>query len=215
MSTEDNLELLASLDRKGANLRRRAGLVAWVSVAAAAIVMAGLIFVAYRHLAQVREAVKTESEHVTKLQEQKKGLDAEIANLKPLVENYRAFARQAPVAEAKQTPDTMSARTIQPRVYLQIVDPVDRDYAKGMGTVLEQAGFKVMGIEYVKQAAGLRNTEVRYYKKADEAEAEKIVSALRKAGDPSVTILNLGLDNNTKVRPRHYEVWFRAQTQRN
>ena len=58
MSTEDNLALLKSLDRRDARLRRRAGLVAWISVAAGAVVMAVLVFVAYQQLAQVRKAAE-------------------------------------------------------------------------------------------------------------------------------------------------------------
>jgi hypothetical protein len=56
MDTEDNLAILEKLDRKGARVSRNATLVAWISVAGAAAVMALLIYLGNQQLQQVRSA---------------------------------------------------------------------------------------------------------------------------------------------------------------
>jgi hypothetical protein len=99
---------------------------------------------------------------------------------------------------------------LPPRVYLQIVTAGDRAYANAVGERLEGAGFRVLGVEHVRNAAPLRNTELRYYKRADEPDAQRLLQALRVAGEPNAVLLYLGLENNTRVRPRHYEIWFAA-----
>jgi hypothetical protein len=99
---------------------------------------------------------------------------------------------------------------LPPRVYLQIVTAGDRAYARAVGERLDASGFRVLGVEYVRNAAPLRNTELRYYKRADEPDAQRLLQALRAAGEPNAVLLYLGLENNTRVRPRHYEIWFAA-----
>ena len=83
-----------------------------------------------------------------------------------------------------------------------------------IGTKLREAGFTVMGIEFVPKAARfLKVIEVRYYKKADEAGAEKLLQLLKANGDASVRSLYLASEeNNPKVRANHFEVWFPSQT---
>lgn len=94
------------------------------------------------------------------------------------------------------------------RVYLQVLAEADRAHAERVGQQLQARGFRVLGVEYVQRSARLRNTELRYYKRADAPDAQRLLAALREIGEDSTALLYLGLENNTRVRPRHYEVWF-------
>jgi arginine utilization protein RocB len=101
-----------------------------------------------------------------------------------------------------------------PRVYMQIVNPNDRDRANQIKERLTAAGILVLGIEYVPQAARLTETDVRYYRKADEPEAQKIADVLKDAGVASTQLKYLkGYENSTKIRPNHFEVWLASGTQ--
>lgn len=208
MSTENNLELLAKLDEKSARVRRAAIGWAWASVAAAAVVLGALVWAGSARLAEVRTQSAVEQENVSELKQQREKLEAEVKRLQPLVDNYLAIERQRSIEKARVTAAPEPSQ--RGRIFLQTVQADDRRYAEGKKAELEKAGFRVMGIENVERAAGLRNTEVRYYKKADAAEAQRIVDVL-KTGDPSTTLVFLGLDHSAKVQARNYEVWFRAQ----
>lgn len=228
VNTEDNLAILRQLDRSEVRIRRHATMVAWLSVVGAAVAFAVVIFVGNQQLQRVRSEAAREQQTLTELQKRTNGLTeeikaktAEIGRLKLLEENYQAsiVARGTPQGgenggaaakvERPSNPIQQSDQPLAPRVYLQIVNQADRQYAQAMRGVLEQAGFVVPGIEYMSRAAGLRNTEVRYYKKIEQEEAEKIADILRVATKEPIAVLYLALEN-AKVRPRHYEVWFRA-----
>jgi hypothetical protein len=109
------------------------------------------------------------------------------------------------------SPPTLTPATappsLVPRVYMQIVNENDRGRAREVAQLLRGAGMIVPGIEYVQ--TDLKTTQVRYYKKAEEATALQIVDLLqKKAGYPDTKLVNLGLENNTKVRPNHFELWL-------
>jgi cell division protein FtsB len=214
----EDLELLKVLEAGDAAARRRAIWISWSSVSLAAIILAALVFLGYRRLGEVQEKVAAAKTRVATLESREKTLRQEVeqlqatkANLELIAQNYRAIAPESPVASHEErvaAPISPQARSVQPRVFLQIVNPNDRVYAQEMTKPLEQAGFKVLGIETVERAAGLKNTEVRYYKKADQPGCIRLLDALRGAGVKSPAFLYLGLENNRKVRPKTYEVWF-------
>jgi hypothetical protein len=106
--------------------------------------------------------------------------------------------------------NTQSA-TLLPRVYMQIVNENDRDYANQIKGRLTAASVLVLGIEYVPRATGLKTTEVRYYSQADAAEAQKILGVLKDAGEKSAQVQYLGLESST-VRPNHFEVWIASRS---
>jgi hypothetical protein len=220
---QDKLQLLKALDEAGAASRRRAAWSAWALVGASLVVLAVIVYVgarqidsARRTLADVEAAAQVEQKKLADAKTEELMLSAEIARLKPLVENYREAAAGESAAALSIRPQSsvQSPVPVTPpgaRVYLQIVDQRDREYAVGIGADLAQHDFKVMGVEYVPKAARLKNTEVRYYKKADEPGAERLLEAIHTAGAKSAVLLYLGLENDTRVRPNHYEVWFAAQ----
>lgn len=225
----DNLDLLRALEADEAAARRRALWTSSALVVAAAAVLAVLLFSAYRELNTVRASTATLRADSTRL-------SARVAELQRVEANYVRRARADVVHDRADTlamtdpADTLSPRPatgrdtaggaathlppeparLPARVYLQIVRDTDRAYAGAVGARLDAAGFQVLSTEYVRDAAPLQNTELRYYKKADEPDAQRLLQALRAAGEPNTVLLYLGLESNTRVRPRHYEVWFAA-----
>ncbi len=98
---------------------------------------------------------------------------------------------------------------ILPRVYMQIVNERDRDYAKQIAAPLTVAGFLFLGIEYVPNAAWYKTSEVRYFREADKTEAQTILGVLQDAGDKSAHLQYIsGYENSTKIRPNHFEIWL-------
>lgn len=226
---DKDLELLESLEARDAALRRRAAWSAWGAVLLAALVLIGLIALSYRQLessqrevGRLQREAAAERDSLEALRAEKQRLETEIANLEPIVENYqaivapqsaadlRAEVRISPVEPPGDTGEGGGGTRLQPRAYLHIVREQDRSSAKRIGEELEKAGFVALGVEYVPRAARLKNTEVRYYKRAEREGAEKLVEALRAAGVKSPGLLYLNLENNRNVRPNHYEVWFAA-----
>jgi hypothetical protein len=217
----DKLQLLKELDDASARARRRTVMSAWLSVAAAAAVLGVIVFSGARRIATTNELlaglqgkVGAEEKRLQELQQANAKLKEENEKFGRLNENYRASV--AAQSEARLPPVLVAPGPVigtQPRVYLQIVAQEDRQRAEAVGARLGTQGFRVMGIELVERAARLRNTEVRYYKKIDEAGATRLLNALQSAGESSATLLYLNLEN-ARVRPNHYEVWFAARSGR-
>lgn len=226
-----DFDVLRRMEADEARARRRGVLAAWGLVGLAVVVLAVMLVTGANRLSAIRAQTLVESDSVSTLLREKQRLTTEIASLRPLVENYRTSLAadsanipadtQAVVAPpdsqlvVRPGPDPRQTASRPPpgppaRVYLQVVTPGDRAHAAVVGERLERAGFQVLGTEYVARAPRLRNTELRYYKKADEPDAQRLLQALRAAGEESAVLLYLGLENNTRVRPRHYEVWFAA-----
>jgi hypothetical protein len=86
------------------------------------------------------------------------------------------------------------------------VDEGDRQWARNLSDRLQQGGVIPIGIEHVPAAASLRRFEVRYYKKAEEAGALRILSVLKNVGVPATPVY-LNLEKNTRVRQNHFEIW--------
>lgn len=218
---DENLGLLRALhasDRAEESARRRALWTSALVVVAAAAILATVLFSAYRELNAVQASTRALRADSTRL-------EARVAELRLAEENLAVARRHEylrndyalPVdTQVAVYPDTSGASAVNPpppaplppRVYMQIVAAGDRAYALRVGERLDSAGFTVIGVEHVRNAAPLRNTELRYYKRADEPDAQRLLQALRAAGEPNAVLLYLGLENNTRVRPRHYEVWF-------
>jgi hypothetical protein len=124
----------------------------------------------------------------------------------PLPRPNKGGGSPTPVNPSPTASPTVPA-SIVPRVYMQIVDENDRGRAREVAQLLRAAGMIVPGIEYVQ--TDLKTTQVRYYKKAEEATALQIVDLLQKKGGyPDTKAVNLGLENNTRIRPNHFELWL-------
>lgn len=254
---QENRRILEMMRAEEDSARRRAVRTSWGLVLLAALVLAGLMFVGQRRVDAVSREVEVKRDSV-------EALNAQIANLEPLVENYRATLvedsvnlpaaalpddtggavvpgpgdllqplnhptrpRQGPVlvprirAKAREgqpqgwsgpQPTDEPAAPPPPRaparVYLHVLREEDRAHADAVGRRLEASGFQVLGVEHVRRAAPLMNTELRYYKQADEEDARALLAALKAAGEGSAAMLYLGLERSTRVPARTYEVWF-------
>ncbi|HKB14243.1 MAG TPA: toll/interleukin-1 receptor domain-containing protein [Vicinamibacterales bacterium] len=109
-----------------------------------------------------------------------------------------------PYAAPADTASTAPAVPAQARVYFHIRDQSQRDAARQLQDRLQRGGYVVPGIQTI--AVGPSTSELRYFRKADEAEAQKIKSAL---GLPGLVVkLIPGYDNSTDIPPRHYELWL-------
>ena len=221
LSVAERVNLLEQMQEQDANRRRKTVLAAWGSVGIATLVLALLVFGAGWQLRKIRAEREVEAKNLLDIQRKKEATQIELdkadAKLKEVQAQLAAAAQllgrtaQAQGKEAfeKELSTDPKAAQLLPRAYLQIVDEQDRDWAKAMRRRLEDSGIIVPGIELVPSAVGLKRTDVRYYKKSELAGAERIVAVLKAAGvDAALNPLNQ--ENNTGVRPNHFEVWFAA-----
>ena len=124
-------------------------------------------------------------------------------------------ATQAVIRFAEQ--DSKAAQTVKqafsnisPRVYFHISLEKQRQKASEIERLLENEmksiGLIVPGIEL---RPGPQKTELRYFKRAERAEAQSIVDALSKFGVSAKLVdLSTKYENSTGIRPRHYELWI-------
>jgi flagellar motility protein MotE (MotC chaperone) len=100
---------------------------------------------------------------------------------------------------------------ILPRVYEQIANESQRLRAKVVADKLSARGYIVPGIEYVGAKAP-RETQVRYFKDFEQEQTKKdvadILGTLAAAGVQATAVPIKGYETSTKIRQRHYELWF-------
>jgi hypothetical protein len=94
-----------------------------------------------------------------------------------------------------------------PRVYLHVQSEEQRAKAANIATSLQKQGFLAPGIENVR-VNRLEQTVVRYFREADKDEAAQIANILQGFGIKAAPQYIKGSEDSTKMRPRHYEVWF-------
>lgn len=220
LSVDERLALVEEIDRREAGALRKAAGVAWTSLAVAALLLGVLVFGAWSQLQRMRAEVATleaqQTSLVAGIEAQKNALarlDGEVRDKQAALSTLiAAFRRTDPNArggfETALDADPQ-ATALVPRAYIQIVDAEDRQWARNLSDRLQQAGVIPVGIEQVPRAAALRGFEVRYYKKAEEPGATRILAVLETAGVPAVPVY-LNLENNTRVRGNHFEIWCPA-----
>lgn len=111
------------------------------------------------------------------------------------------------IAELDQalSPRSASVATAAPRIYLHIRDEMQRPGASRVAELLS-GSFTVPGIERLDR--GPSTTELRYFRTHERDEAEEIGALIRGQGVPMVVRYVPGYEASTRLRPRHYEVWF-------
>jgi hypothetical protein len=221
LTAAERVNLLEEMQKEDANRRRKAQFVSWVSVGLATLVLTLLVLGAGWQLSKIRAQLKTETaalesikNETTAAQDQLKKIKAELNETKgTLAANKELLeiaytAPQGRNAFEQRLADDQKTVKLPPRAYFQIVDSQDRPWANTMRIRLEEAGFIVPGIELVTKAAPtLKSTEVRYYKKADEDGAKRIVELLKAAG-VHASLEYLHPESGPTVGPNHFEVWF-------
>jgi hypothetical protein len=98
------------------------------------------------------------------------------------------------------------------RIYIQIQVEEERASARQIETVLEAQNFVVPGIERINTGP-TTGAEVRFFRKEDQAGAERIVKILHEAQIQGAQAKYLaGYEGSSKIRPKHYEIWFAPGT---
>jgi hypothetical protein len=220
LSTDARLAMLAELERREAGAVRRAAVMAWVSLGAAALLLGLLLFGAWSQLTHMRRQVTeldaTRAELARSIETQRAelaGLEAELhekaAALSTLIGAVRRSDDRARVGLGTALDQDPRANALVPRVYVHIAEGDDRQWARNLGDRMQAAGIIPLGVELVPAAARLRQFEVRYYKKAEENVALRIVEVLGSVGVPAAPVY-LNLETSTRVLPNHYEIWCPA-----
>lgn len=219
-SVDERLALLERIEKREASAVRRAARIAWVSLALATALVAVLIFGAWWQVKQLRTEATTLQTEQEKLQASIDSQKTELARLEAEVKEKQA-AVSTMISAFRRTDERArsgfsvaldadpKATVLVPRAYVQIVDEEDRPWARNLNDRLQNAGIIPIGIEHVPRAKGLRRFEVRYYKKAEEPGAQRIVNVLEAVGVPAI-LRYLDLENNTRVRDNHFEIWCPA-----
>jgi uncharacterized protein YfaS (alpha-2-macroglobulin family) len=97
---------------------------------------------------------------------------------------------------------------VLPRIYMHIVDAGDRALAESLAQRLRAAGYLVVGIQLIPSAKSLKQSDVRFYRKPEEPEADRIAKVLQNAGENVRTNHLVQYENSTTARPNHFEVWL-------
>lgn len=219
-SVDERLALLERMEQREAGAIRRAARIAWVSLAIAAVLVGVLIFGGWWQVRQLRAEAGTLERQRTELVTAIEGQKTELAQLEASVKEKQAALSTLISAYRRTTDQARSgfetaldadpkATVLVPRAYVHIVDEEDRRWARNLNDRLQNAGIIPVGIDHVPRAAGLQRFEVRYYKKAEEAGAQRIVNVLEEVGVPASPVY-LNLEGNTRVRANHYEIWCPA-----
>lgn len=217
LSVEERLALVDAVERREAGAVRKAAGLAWLSLGVAALLLGVLVFGAWSQLQQMREEVANLGTQQTTLVDNIEKQKATLAAVEKDLRDKQA-ALSTLIAAIRRT-DTRArggletaldadprATVLVPRAYVHILDEGDRQWARNLSDRLQQGGVIPIGIEHVHNVATLRRFEVRYYKKAEEAGALRILAVLENAGVPATPVY-LNLENNTRVRQNHFEIW--------
>lgn len=109
--------------------------------------------------------------------------------------------------EAVDRPPPVGVETA-PRVYIHIREPTQRELARRVERRLEAAHLVVPGIERLV-GIGPRQNELRFFRAAEQDEAERIRQLVASMGiSIQLTDLSGRYEQSTEIRPRHYELWF-------
>jgi hypothetical protein len=182
-------------------------------IAVALLIAVGLALYAFRASQVARRETRMAEANAGEAKRQQNIAAMRQSEAQAETEKYRASLQllsNLKGADVQAAVDSQSSANLLPRVYVQIVDQADRDYAEYVKNRLTTAGVLVLGIQYVPQAAATQSkTDVRYYRQADETEAKKIVDVLKTAGQTSAyAFIPRGQENNPNVRPNHFEAWL-------
>jgi uncharacterized protein YoxC len=216
LSPDERLALVAELEQREAGAMRRATRGAWISLLVVAVLMTTLVFVAWLVLRGLRSEVASLTQQKVALDESTRTQKAQLDQLDRDIRDKRA-ALSTLIGAVRTDPQALSgvgnaldknpaAVTLVPRAYVQILDEGDRQWAKNLSDRLQNSGVLPVGIEYVKDARPQSGFDVRYYKKAEEDGAKRIVRIMQEAG-VTAELKYLNLENNTRVRANHFEIW--------
>lgn len=215
MTPQDRIRELEEFERRQRQRKQAAARVSSFALLAAAVILACMIGLAWWQLRALRADTDLERKRQADLRAENAQLERRNAILKNQNDLSARWIRERdpvldPAAPASSVAGPAAgAQPLPDRIYIQILDNADHEFADKMRDKLAAAGFLVVGIEWVKGPIRLNATEVRYYKQADASAAAKIGGILKSGGIPFVRSLYLRrFENSTTVRAHHFEVWF-------
>lgn len=101
-----------------------------------------------------------------------------------------------------------SLSSLRPRIYIQIQSEQQKQKAEALREALRGKGYDAPGIELLN-VGPTANSEVRFFKKAEEEGANRILSLLQSSNvNNSVVTYIPGYEDSKKIRARHFEIWF-------
>ena len=207
-NTDPNIDdIAAQLREEETQWRRRT----WIFTAVPIIVGVIVLIVAFWGVTKARDEVK----HLEATADSLNNFLAEVegrltimrdstACLLGLMESLRTKI-DADVAEQASREATQAFQA-KGRVYLHIWSEEQRDKAGDVAAYLEEDGFVVPGIELVRTV--LPKSQLRFFRQREEEEATRIQELCQTNGYPMELNYLSRYENSTKIRPRHYEIWF-------
>lgn len=167
-----------------------------------------------RELDEKTAAVEAKQKELNQLQQDVTKLQNDVQTLKQFSAQVTSELSVGNEQRALEVVDTslkanLKVATLLPRVYIHIQREEQRAKAKDVATSLQKQGFLAPGIESVR-VNRLEQNQVRYFREAEKDEASQIVKILQGIGVKAVPQYIKGSEDSTKMRPRHYEVWFAA-----
>lgn len=133
---------------------------------------------------------------------------AGVADVRRLAEiQAPPAAADAPPAPATASAVRLDARSLPPRLYIQVGSEEDREQAALMRPALHSSGFLVPGVEKVQSTPRL--PEIRYCEgKVGEAHPGNLKKVIDPFFTAQVKLVVLAPSLCTKVRENHFELWF-------
>ncbi len=110
------------------------------------------------------------------------------------------------------TDDGVRVGSLPARVYVHIAEESQESFANQLQQALTKANFIAPGVENVGAKPHIKiplQTEIRYFKDEDKAEAQEIANLLKRM-NPALQLLDAPrkVGNGKGARPRHFEIWF-------
>jgi hypothetical protein len=96
--------------------------------------------------------------------------------------------------------------SIPARVYLHIPTTEQRRIAERVSQALQYEGANVPLVNRVDTAPP--ETQLRYFRDTEQEEAKRLLEVIKEAGVADAVLQFIRTDS-TRMRPRHYELWFK------
>ncbi|OQX27546.1 MAG: hypothetical protein BWK80_04735 [Desulfobacteraceae bacterium IS3] len=97
----------------------------------------------------------------------------------------------------------------KPRVFFHITDESQRGLANGLAKKISSDGSLVVpGIQKVDKSKSPPSNELRFFRKSEEEEANKIALKISESGVKVTLRYVAGYENSDKVRAGTYELWI-------
>jgi len=149
----------------------------------------------------VEEEYQSTLAEKTRLQKESENKSLDAASRDRLIDRISQLEQQL-------SPMPAAAAALPSRVYIHIAKEEQRTQAATIAGALRDSEVIVPGIELRSNSP--ENSEIRYFRQTEKAEAEGLASTIRTIW-PGVSARYVpGYEASTGIRPRHYELWLGA-----